>query len=81
MQINKPIIHSEVFTELSLVKGVQSVVNLIFENKFSISAGYSGVVYDINNATRGEILYPSVDASIFEVKFPDTDIEGIIVNY
>ena len=81
MQINKPIIHSEVFTELSLVKGVQSVVNLTFENKFSISAGYSGVVYDINNATRGEILYPSVDASIFEVKFPDTDIEGIIVNY
>lgn len=81
MQINKPILHSDIFTLLSLIAGVQSVTSIQIENKFSIASGYSGVVYDINNATKGGILYPSIDASIFEVKYPDSDIEGIVVNY
>jgi hypothetical protein len=43
------------------------------------NAGYSGNVYDIKAATRNNIIYPSLDPSIFEVKYPDTDIKGRVV--
>ncbi len=32
--------------------------------------------YDIKGANLNNIIYPSVDPSIFEVKFPSTDIRG-----
>jgi hypothetical protein len=35
--------------------------------------------YDIKGATINEVLYPSLDPSIFELKFPTTDIQGRIV--
>ena len=41
--------------------------------------GYSGNVYDITSATKDGIIYPSLDPSIFELKFPNTDIEGKVV--
>ena len=44
---------------------------------------YSIFKYDLNTAEplndegeKGGIIYPSVDPMIFEVKFPNTDIEG-----
>lgn len=81
MQINKPIIHSDIFTLISLVPGVQSVVSIKLENKSSSASGYSGIIYNTDSATRGGILYPAMDPSIFEIKFPDSDIEGLVVNY
>ena len=36
-------------------------------------------IYDINYATKNGIVYPSLDPSIFELKYPETDIEGRIV--
>lgn len=79
MQINKPIIFSEIYNLISLVNGVQSVVSVDITNKFGGS--YSNSKYKIGDATRNGILYPAKDASIFEVKFPDVDIEGRVVNY
>ena len=37
-------------------------------------------MYDIEGATQDGTIYPSMDYSIFEVKFPDNDIKGRTVN-
>jgi len=41
--------------------------------------GYSKYAYDIQGATQGNVIYPSLDPSIFEVKFPNQDIQGRVV--
>ena len=48
-------------------------------NKVGVSDGYSQYAYDINGATVNNVVYPSQDPSIFEVKFPNTDIKGRVV--
>ena len=45
-------------------------------NKFNRAEGYSGNLYDIKSATKGGVVYPSMDPSCFELKFPSIDIEG-----
>ena len=52
---------------------------VLIENKWRFSEGYSGYVYDLQTATKDGIIYPSLDPSIFEVKFPNSDIQGIVV--
>jgi hypothetical protein len=80
-QINQPIIESEVYNLIANVKGVQSVNNIIFSNKAGIEAGYSQYKYDFETATRQGLIYPSLDPSIFEIKYPNTDIKGKITQY
>jgi hypothetical protein len=80
-QINQPIIKSDVFNLLGNVKGVQSVINVTYSNLFDSDSGYSGNVYDLSSATKNGVIYPSLDPSIFEVKFPNRDIKGRVVNY
>ena len=41
--------------------------------------GYSGNAYDVDSATQNGVIYPSLDPSIFELKFPGADIEGRVV--
>ncbi len=57
---------------------VQTVKKVIIENKQG--GNYSEYAYDVKGATKDNIVYPSYDPSIFEVKFPDTDIEGRVTN-
>ena len=52
---------------------------IIIKNKYKISEGYSGNLYDIDSATKDSVIYPSLDPSIFEIKFPGQDIEGNVV--
>ena len=88
-QINQPIVLSDLAYQISLVDGVVSVVPpeqnnpnkelILIENKVRTADGYSGNVYDITSATKDGIIYPSLDPSIFELKFPNTDIEGKVV--
>jgi hypothetical protein len=33
----------------------------------------------MRGATIDEVIYPSLDPSIFELKFPETDIQGRVV--
>tara|TARA_R100000008_G_scaffold47338_1_gene28008 strand:+ start:562 stop:2571 length:2010 start_codon:yes stop_codon:yes gene_type:complete len=85
-QINQPIIIAELAYQLSLVDGVGAVVPpaednphnqpVLITNKWQTADGYSGNVYDINYATKDGIVYPSLDPSIFELKYPNSDIEG-----
>ena len=88
-QINQPIVLSDLAYQISLVDGVVSIVppetnnpqkNLIvIENKHLTTDNYSGNVYDIDSASKDGVIYPSLDPSIFELKFPDTDIEGRVL--
>ena len=79
--INEPIILPKVATELDKVEGVQTVKNLRIFNLYDKESGYSGNIYDIKGATREGVIYPSMDPSIFEVKYLDKDIKGRIVGY
>jgi len=80
-QINQPIIKSDVTTTLANVKGVQSVVGVKFLNLYDTDFNYSGNIYDLQSATRNGVIYPSLDPSIFEVKFPNQDIRGRVISY
>jgi len=73
-QINQPIILREVYILLDKIEGVQTVNNVVITNK--VGGNYSQYAYDILGATQSNIIYPSVDPCIFEVKFPSTDIRG-----
>lgn len=78
-EINQTINLSKLYTLLDRVKGVQTVQNIKITNK--VGGDYSQYAYDISGATKNNIVYPSLDPCIFEVKFPDTDIRGKIVTY
>jgi len=80
-QINQPVIKSDITTTLANVKGVQSVVGVKFLNLYDTDFGYSGNIYDLQSATRNGVIYPSLDPSIFEIKFPNKDIRGRVVSY
>ena len=47
-------------------------------NKYKTSEGYSGNAYDVEGATKNNIVYPSLDPSIFELKYPLKDIIGSV---
>lgn len=78
-QINQPIILSEIFTLLDQIAGVQTVQKVNIVNLSGTNAGYSQYSYDIPGATLNGIIYPSLDPCIFEVKYPDIDIQGRVV--
>jgi hypothetical protein len=80
-QINQPIIKSDLTNTIGSVRGVQNVVNVVFENLYDPEFNYSGNVYDLNASTKNGIIYPSLDPSIFELKFLDQDIKGRVVSH
>ena len=88
-QIGQPIVLADLAYQISLVDGVSSIVppeednpnghSVLITNKFKAGSGYSGNAYDIFSATKDGVVYPSLDPSCFELKFPNTDIEGRVV--
>ena len=80
---------SDISYELSLVNGVASVVPpidnnpnklpIVVTNKFKPSEGYSGNVFDIETATINGIIYTALDPSIFQIRYPNTDIRGKVL--
>jgi len=79
-QINQPIVLSEIVSLLLQIKGVQSVPNINIINKQdSTGTTYSTFGYDIPGATQSGNIYPSADPSIFEVRYPNTDIQGRVI--
>ena len=79
-QINQPINVSDIYTLLDKIKGVQTVQSVVITDKNSTDhgTGYSLYGYDIPGATKNNIIYPSYDPMIFELKYPNIDIEGRI---
>ena len=80
-QVNQPIIMSEIKNLLGGTLGVQTVEDVKITNKSGISIGYSQYKYDFESATRKGVIYPSLDPSIFELKYPNTDIKGRVTTY
>ena len=93
-QIGQPIVLSDLAYQISLVDGVSAVVPpddvdddvsaqdrppVQIVNKYDADAGYSGNLYDIRSATKEGVIYPSMDPSCFELKFPNLDIQGRVV--
>ena len=73
-QIGQPIIMNDVYNVIEKVDGVKFCPLVEIECKYN--GDYSINFYDIKQATINEILYPSLDPSIFEVKYPGKDIVG-----
>lgn len=73
---SQPINLSQLELEISNTDGVQSVTRVLITNKNKNQGNYSSVEYDIASATKNKIIYPSLDPSVFEVKYPDVDIKG-----
>lgn len=80
-QINQPIIISEVSNLIAQVEGVQTLESVKFNNKFGEVINYSKYKYDLDQATIDGVIYPSLDPTIFEIKFPNTDIKGKVKTY
>ena len=78
-QINQPIILSEIYSLLDQINGVQTVQKVTINNIAGTTSGYSQYSYDISAATLNGVIYPSLDPSIFEVKYPNVDIQGRVV--
>ena len=88
-QIGQPIILSDIVYELSLVDGVASIVPptgqdgeklpILIENKYSVADGYSGNFYNVEKSLIDGVLYTALDPSIFEVKYPNSDIQGRVL--
>jgi hypothetical protein len=71
---NQTINLSEIELLIANVEGVSSVPMVKVTNK--CGGKYSPNSYNIDAATKDKIIYPSLDPSIFEIKFSDADIKG-----
>ncbi len=80
MEIGRPIIISDIRTKLDKVEGVQSIQDIEFVNLYDKNFGYSGNIYSVKDAIRNNVLYPSKDPCIFEIKFPKHDIRGRVID-
>ena len=78
-QLNQPIFLRDLFILLDKIKGVQTVKDITITNKAGTTTGYSPYAYDILGATQNQVIYPSLDPSIFELKYPNQDIKGRVV--
>lgn len=79
-QVNQPIIVPDLYVLLDALDGVQTVKKVTITNKAGYNSGYSEYAYDMNGANQNGTIYPSLDPSIFELKYPNTDIKGRVVN-
>ena len=76
---NQPININQLELELVKVEGVQSISEVVFKNLNQNDGDYSPHEYNLSEATHNKIIYPSLDPSVFEVKFPDNDIRGAVI--
>ena len=73
-QFSQPINVGQLELEIAKTEGVQSVSDVEIYN---ISGGnYSLCEYNIKAATKHKVIYPPKDPAIFEIKYPDSDIQG-----
>lgn len=76
--INQPIIVADLIYQIGSVEGVQNVGKVEIFNKYLFKDGldYHPYRYDIADATMNGVVYPSLDPSIFELRYPQNDIIG-----
>jgi hypothetical protein len=64
---------------IAQIDGVQSVTQLKIKNLTINDGNYSPHEYNIDAATINNIIYPSLDPSIWEIKHINDDIRGSVV--
>lgn len=76
--INQPIVLNDVMLTIASVDGVQSVTSLKIFNRYGFLDGsdYGSFLYDIDAATDNGVVFPSLDPSVFELRYPERDIIG-----
>ena len=81
MQINQPILLSDVVNIIFSVQGVISVDNVQFSNVSGVinNLVYSDYIHDMKAYTKRQILFPP-NGGIFEIKYPDVDIIAKVVS-
>jgi hypothetical protein len=65
--------------EIAKTEGVQSIFELKLKNMTIDDGNYSEIEYNLDSATSNKIIFPSLDPSVFEVRYPNNDIRGITV--
>ena len=78
-EFSQPINLSSLRLEIAKTEGVQTVASLIIKNLTPLTTNgdnYSPISYDIQAATQNDMVYPSIDPSIWECKYPEKDIRG-----
>jgi hypothetical protein len=75
---NMPINVGQLQLAIAQVEGVQSVTNIKIKNLTANDGDYSPYEYNLDEATINNIIYPSLDPSVFEIKFMDSDIKGSV---
>lgn len=78
--VNQPISLSDINSTLLQTKGVKTISKVEVVNiQDNTGINYSPYGYDIAAATRNGYIYPSLDPSIFEIRYPNDDIFGRVV--
>jgi hypothetical protein len=77
-QINQPIIMNDLRLTIGSVEGVQTVTDVIITNKYKFQDGrdYFEYRYPIEEAVSDDVIYPSLDPCVFEIRYPESDIVG-----
>jgi len=70
----QPIYLSDLQLSIANVDGVRSVNEVKIKNLNG--DGFSNIIYDIDEALKNGIIYPSIEPSVFEIKYPNQDING-----
>jgi hypothetical protein len=76
--IGEPLFYSDVLKVLKETKGVLDIVKVKFINNYG--GLYSNVFYNMDENTSSDGRYINCpDNVIFEIKFPNTDIKGVVL--
>lgn len=76
MGFSQPINITNLELEIAKIEGVQSVQKVTIKNLTIKDGDYSPYEYNIGLATQNKIVYPSLDPSCMEIKYPGKDILG-----
>lgn len=81
MQINQPIVISEVVNTIFTVPGVIAVDNVQFSNVTGVlnNRQYSDITHDVKAYTKRQLIFPPT-GGIFEIRYPDVDIIARVVS-
>lgn len=84
--INQPILVDDLLLAIARIEGVQSVTNIDVVNKYQQRDGRDYAPYKYNVSIDGgnrsnNIIYPSADPCIFELRYPENDIVGTALQW
>jgi len=79
LSFSDAIYKKDIYLCIANVEGVQSVTDVKVSNLFN--GDYSSHRYNLEDATYQDVIYPSLDPSVFEIKYPSKDIKGKVVTY